>query len=461
MTHVPTRALPDRLKMLLGGGFMRSVGVLVGGSAVTQVIMALGLPVATRLYTPEDFSVLALFTAIVSIISVAACLRFDIAVPIPKDEIEAVNVLALALFFAAVVSLVVAVPVLLAPQSIAAALERPGVAPYFWLLPVAIFLAACYSALQFWAVRLKAFRPIAVTRVAQASAAVATQIGLGVATAGPLGLLLGLLLNVGAGSIGLLVSFMAKDRSLAGEVSASRMRAAFRDNIRFPKFSALEAVCNSASIFLPVVMIAAYAPAAQAGFIMLAMQVMQVPISLIGNAVAQVYMSQAPTEHRAGNLGVSTARIFGGLMRAGVGPLLFAGIVAAPAFAIVFGAEWREAGLLVGWMTPWFVMQFLASPVSMSLHVTGHQRAALALQVLGLALRVGAVLAAIMLAPAYMAQAYAVSGFVFYAIYVGIVLRYVEVPVSDLRRELTRFVPWGIGWVALAVASFALPETLL
>lgn len=457
----PMGALLERLRSLLAGGFVRSVGVLVGGSALSQLIMALSLPIVTRLYSPEDFSVLALFTAVMSIVSVAACLRFDIAVPIPEDEVEAVNVLALALFFAALVSLVFAVPVLVASEAIAAALGRPVVAPYLWLLPVVIFLAASYSAMQFWAVRRKAFRPIAITRVTQSTAAVGTQISLGFASTGPLGLLLALALNSGAGSIGLLGRFAAKDWKLAGEVSLARMRVAFRDHIRFPKFSALEAVCNSASIFLPVVLIAAYAPAAQAGFVILAMQVMQAPMALIGNAVAQVYMSQAPAEYRAGNLGAFTTRILGGLMRTGVGPLLFAGVVAAPAFAIIFGAEWREAGLLVAWMTPWFVMQFLASPVSMSLHVTGNLGAALALQVSGLVLRVGAMFFAIVLAPDHLAQVYAVSGFVFYAIYVATVLRYVKVPVGDLRCELVRFAPWGAGWIMLAVASLALAEILL
>ena len=454
-------ALLARLKSLLAGGFVRSVGVLVGGSALSQLIMALSLPVVTRLYGPEDFSVLALFTAIMSIVSVAACLRFDIAVPIPEDEVEAVNVLALALFFAALVSLALAAPVLVAPAAIAAALGRPAVAPYLWLVPITIFLPAAYSALQFWAVRHKAFRPVAVTRVAQATAAAATQIGLGFAGAAPLGLLIALALNSGAGAIGLLWHFARRDWKLAGEVSPARMREAFWQHIRFPKFSALEAVCNSASIFLPVVLIAAYAPAAEAGFVMLAMQVMQAPMALIGNAVAQVYMSQAPAEYRAGSLGAFTARILGGLMRTGVGPLLFAGIVAAPAFAIVFGAEWREAGLLVAWMTPWFVMQFLASPVSMSLHVTGNQKAALALQLLGLVLRAGAVAAAIALAPGHLAQVYAVSGFVFYAIYVATVLRYVETPAGDLRRELARFVPWGAGWITLGIVTVVLADALL
>lgn len=47
--------------------------------------MALSLPVATSLYTPENFAVLALFT---SVVSVGACLRFGIALPALLAPIE-------------------------------------------------------------------------------------------------------------------------------------------------------------------------------------------------------------------------------------------------------------------------------------------------------------------------------------------------------------------------------------
>jgi hypothetical protein len=103
-------------------------------------------------------------------------------------------------------------------------------------------------------------------------------------------------------------------------------------------------------------------------------------------------------------------------------------------------------------MTPWFVMQFLSSPVSMSLHVTGNQRAALLLQIAGLVIRVGAVLLAVALAPQYLAQAYALSGLVFYAVYVATVLRIVGASAGDVRRECERFLPWAIAWIAAGVA---------
>ena len=54
------------------GVFARSVTVLAGGTALGQAIVTLASPLLTRLYGPEDFGVLALYTAILSILLVVA-----------------------------------------------------------------------------------------------------------------------------------------------------------------------------------------------------------------------------------------------------------------------------------------------------------------------------------------------------------------------------------------------------
>ena len=65
------------------GGFRHSVGVLVSGGVLAHGITALALIVITRLYTPADFSVLAVYGSLLTIISVLACLRFEVAIPLP------------------------------------------------------------------------------------------------------------------------------------------------------------------------------------------------------------------------------------------------------------------------------------------------------------------------------------------------------------------------------------------
>src|SRR5690606_29801358 len=112
----------------------------------------------------------------------------------------------------------------------------------------------------------------------------------------------------------------------------------------FPIYSTTEALSNAASIQLPIVLISSLALGPEAGFLILAMQVMQAPLLLIGNSVSQVYLSSASRKAEEETLGEFTITIVTGLFKAGVGPLICFVWVAPTAFEFIFGSEWRRAG---------------------------------------------------------------------------------------------------------------------
>ena len=57
--------------------FARGVGVLVGGTAGAQALMVLAAPLLTRLYSPEDFGLLAVYSGLLAICTVIAGLRYE------------------------------------------------------------------------------------------------------------------------------------------------------------------------------------------------------------------------------------------------------------------------------------------------------------------------------------------------------------------------------------------------
>lgn len=426
--------------------------VLVSGTALAHGLTAAALPVLSRLYSPAEFGLLAVFSGLLAIISVAGCLRYELAIPLPATDDDAMHLLALSLLCCLSLSLLLAVPVALAPDQFSQMIGQPRLAPYLWLAPLGLLLAGTYSTLQFWHVRGKRFTLLARTRIAQSAGSAATQIGLGWAGISPLGLLLGYVMNTG---IACLALGGALSRA-APTLSWRRMRIMAIEYRRFPLYSTLEALANSAAMHFPVIMIAALVAPAEAGYLMMAMYAAQAPMSLIGTAISQVYLSRAPEELRAGRLGDFTAEILGNLMKAGAGPLLAVGILSPVLFGLIFGTGWERAGWLVSWMTPWFLLQFLAAPVSMALLVTGRQRAALQLQVLGLVLRVGMVWAVGQWKVGLVAEAYAVSGALFYLAYLLLIVVVVRAPLRRLLAGLKPCLAICAAWACTAtLAAFA------
>jgi O-antigen/teichoic acid export membrane protein len=348
------------------------------------------------------------------------------------------------------------VVVWLYPAEIVALVGQPDLRPFLYLLPLGIWITSSYTAVQFWSTRQKRFGAIATTRVAQAIGGTGTQLGLGWMSFNPSGLLLGHLVTSGMGLVGLSRETLRKDCASLRTISWPGMCRMLRQYDRFPKFSTFEAFANSAGTQLPVIIIAAWVVGPEAGYLMLAARVMAAPMGLIGGAVAQVYLSQAPQEHRAGRLDSFTCQVIGGLAKSGIGPLIFVGILAPVVFPLVFGQNWGRAGALLAWMTPWFIMQFLVAPVSMALHIAGKQQIALGLQLFGLVLRVGMVVGAGWFTYSSIGEVYAISGFFFYCLYLYVVTLLLGIKPSQLFRAVSSgfliISLWAVVGIGAAIA---------
>lgn len=406
--------LANGLRNLSGGGFLADVAKLSVGTLSGRLIAFLALPFLTRLYSPENFALLATYLAIVGIVSVVACFRFEIAIPLAHTDEDGVNLLALSLAALVLLTSIATLLVVFLSDRLIDWIGSPPIEPYLWLFPVGIALAGTYSAFQYWATRMRRFGSIARTRVSQSVLGTTTMLSMGWLTSTPLGLLLGNAFNFGAGGFGLAIGALRTDAGLLCQISFSKMLAALRRYKRYPLFSAPEALLNVTGRQWPVLIIAAVA-GVEAGFLLLATQLMAVPMSLLGGSISQVYMSRAPEALREGRLPELTFSIMRRLAAIGIPTFLAIGGLAPFLVPYVFGSEWARTGIIVAWMVPWIALQFIASPVSMVMFVTGRQRGMLGLTAFGFVIRAGMVFLATK-QDFPLVETFAVSSAAFYAI---------------------------------------------
>lgn len=366
--------------------FARGVGVLVGGTAGAQFLMVLAAPLLTRLYSPEDFGLLAVFTAILALFGVIAAGRYELAIPLPESDQEAANLTMLGFVLVVLTSALTFAVFLLWPQPIADALNAPGLAPYLWLIPFGVFFLGCYEVFSKWAIRRKQFPTIARTRIVQALGTLGIQLGafkLGVPA-----LLGGHAAGQGLGASGLALS--AFRRPEFRQCSLSGMRQQASRHRKFPLYSTWTALFNTASLQLAPIMFVAIYGASVAGLYALTLRILSMPGSLIGNAVGSVFLSSAPAARRNGTLKDLVEKLHARLAMAGALPLMVLLFFGPDLFEFVFGAEWRKAGEYAQWMAPWIYLQFQWSPLSMLSSVLELQAQALISQILTFVARFGA-----------------------------------------------------------------------
>lgn len=427
--------------------FVRRVSVLVGGTAGAQIIMVLAAPVLTRFYSPADFGLLAVFVSLLSLVTVVAALRYEQAIPLPDDDNEAAALLVISLLAASIVTGFSAVPVFFYRSEIARLLNVPALADYLFLVPLGALFAAVYSMLNNWALRMKAFTPIAKTKVSQAVVTVAIQIG--AAPLGPGALLAGQVAGQTAGSLSLFMRVLRPHWHLIRNVKWGDIVLVGRRYIKFPIFSTWSAVFNTAGSQLPSLLFAFLFSPAAAGIYILANRVLSMPMQFLGQAIAHVFYSGAAQAHRDGNLGALVGRVHRRLAHIGMPPILILLIAGPDVFGQVFGAQWRESGLFAQWLAPWLYLVFITSPLTSVVLVLERQGAGMAFQALLLLVRVAAIAAGAWMDDLTTAVAlFAIGSAGCWLFYLVWVMRAAGNRALDLCRSTLSALVWGIALVS-------------
>ena len=340
--------------------FARGVSVLVGGTAGAQLLMVLAAPLLTRLYTPEDFGLLAVFTALLALLTVIASGRYELGIPLPESDQDAANIALLSLAIVIVVTTLALTVFLIWPLEIANAINAPELEAYLWLIPLGVFFVGCYQVFNKWAVRSKQFGSIARTRVCQSLGTLAIQIG-GFKYGAP-ALLGGHAAGQGVGATGLALAALKRPEFRRCSPKAMWKQATrYRD---FPIYSTWTGLFNSASLQLAPILFIAFFGASTAGLYALTHRILSMPASLIGNAVGSVFLSSASEARRAGTLSDLVDRIHLRLISFSFLPLFVTVILGPWLFELLFGTQWKKAGMYAQWMAPWLYAQFKWTPLS-------------------------------------------------------------------------------------------------
>jgi len=352
---------------ILSDTLAKGIFIIASGTVIAQIIGIITTPIITRLYTPADFGALGLFTATLSILALAGGFRYELALPLPKDDEDAANLFIFFLLLLSVTSLCFFIIIYLLGDLILSFFHIDTLKAYVFLLIIGFFGASLYGALTFWVTRRRDYARITHTRIYQSSGGSATKILLGLFAVGPVGLIIGYLLSQMLG-IGTFVRYMWKnDRAFFGAISFSRMVKNARQYIQFPLFSFPAGIINALALQLPIFMLSAIYGLNVMGMYAFAYELLILPSSLISRSMLQVYYAEVSNMMRENsneikNLYIATTRK---LFLIGI-PLIIVPCLLAPFFfPLIFGELWRDAGLYCLPLAILALSNFIVSPTSM------------------------------------------------------------------------------------------------
>ena len=325
--------------MSSGSWIARAVFKIGSGTALGQLAAVLSAPVLARLYAPEAFGTFAAISAAATVVSAVATLRLELALPLPRETNEAAALARVAVLAVTITSTICAIGVG-TYHLFGAEIGGTRYGQELWFLPVFVFLTAMYTLLSQASLRERAYGAVAVRAFAQNGGTAAAQIGLGLASTGPAGLL-------GGQTIGRLLALagMAKYSVPYLRGTHAPLGATLGRYRRFPLVLAPSAALNVLGTSIPVLVISQWYGANDAGNLGVAQQVVLLPASLISAAIGQVFVGEL-TQRLRGHQASSRSlflRASGALLVPAL--VLYVGVtlLAEPIIPLVLGNQWVTA----------------------------------------------------------------------------------------------------------------------
>jgi len=372
----------DRLRTALSnklpeGSFARNVITLMTGTTFAQALTILVAPILTRLYSPEDFGVYALYTSVLGILAVISCGRYELAIVLPEKDEDAANLLVLSILICFGMAALTLLLVALFRTQLANLLGAPELAPWLWFMPLSLIAAGLFQTFNYWSTRRKQFKRLAMRTITQSTVTASTQIGVGTlhSSAGPGGLIGGSIVGQLAAT-GRLAWQIGRDEGIfiKENCNRSKITKVLQRYKKFPIYDLWSSLLNTASTMLPALLLGYFFTPAVVGYYALGNRVLAMPMGVVGGSIAQVFFPQAAEARRTGELDRLTLEMFKRLLAIGLVPILLITIAAPDLFALIFGARWWTAGEYVRWMSMWLLFVFISSPLSTVYSVMEKQR---------------------------------------------------------------------------------------
>jgi O-antigen/teichoic acid export membrane protein len=363
------------IEFILNNPLYKGVLILGSGTAVAQLIGIVTMPIITRLYTPADLGVLAVYSSVLAIFGVGAILRYELAYGLPKENEDAINLFGLSLILLCLTTAGFALILLFGRDLLVNTFDLGVVEQYIWFLLIGFFGMGLYTTLNYWAVRQRDYKRITYTKINQGAGGSVCKILLGILAFGPVGLIIGHIVSQIAGITTLARAMWKKERKNLKAISWSRMKSVAREYRSFPAFNFPASIVNTMSLQLPPLMLLALYDPQIVGFYALAHTLVVLPGSLISGSMGQAYLGEASKMIRERSQGLRAlyVRTLKHLFVIGI-PLIGIPALCAPfVIPLIFGGAWTEAGWYCWPLAAMAVAQFAVAGIGfLSLYGYNH-----------------------------------------------------------------------------------------
>jgi O-antigen/teichoic acid export membrane protein len=368
--------------------FFKNVATLISGTTFAQAFSIIIYVVLSRIYSDEDFGVFGLFMNILNITIIFSTAKYELAILLPKNDRDSVNLLGLSGLISIIVSLLLFLPVIFLNDHICRWLGSEELSVWLYFIPLSTLLVGLFQSLRNYSNKQKQYKLIAGASIAQSLGNSLLKLGLGLLIAGASGLIFGVVFGQLVGFAVIIAVHLRISRDKIKWIKWKEMKRLAREYILFPKFNMWQGLLNNLSGALPVFVFSSYFSIAIAGLYTFGYMVIYRPVNLVANAFHQVMYQRFVERQHHGDPILPEAKLFVvRTIQVLLIPFVVFGIFAPEIFGFIFSDRWIEAGRYAQILLPWIFMVSLAMPLSFVPNLYKKQRVAMTIDGIRLTLR--------------------------------------------------------------------------
>lgn len=361
------------MRSMFKSDYKKSVATLAVGTAIAQSLPIAISPILTRLYSPQDFGLIALYTSLLGIASTLATLRYELGVVLPKNDDEANRVVLVSLAAAGLTTGIAALGILVWGGAISQLLGNSQITNWLYLLPVSIFLTAAYNTFNYWLNRREKYLRMSKNRIMQNALRSGGAVAFGFTSLGGIGMVVAWIIAQCITTFSIFKTFLSEGgaKSIQGrELKQVAIRYSNHPLHLLPAHS-----IGSIAMQLPVFILSRAFDSAVTGFYSLGLRLISLPATLIASAIGDVYRQKASSQfNQSGQFRRLYVRTVLKSTLISL-PLCLLFYLAAPRiFGVVFGEEWVVAGEYAQILIAATFFQFVFTPVDKGALIVGATR---------------------------------------------------------------------------------------
>lgn len=358
--------MKERIRQYRNSEFLKNSLVTVSGTIAAQATVLLLQPFLRRMYPEAEFGYFSVFASLAGIPVVIASFRYELAVMLPRSQKEADNIMVGAFLINLCFSIVLGIGLWLAADPLLYFLNvDDDFRPWLHAVAPAVFFYANFTLWNGWLVRKKRFAATTWLKLNRRLGEGAGQLSLATTPSVP-GLLWGEMFGRFVFNLAGLY-FLAKNGFTFKYVRWASIRRLLGEYVRFPKYSLLPTLLNSAGLLLPAIMFNRLFGKDQTGYFDLCMQALGVPVMFVVNSLSVVINERLSSAFRNREPVLDKMmRIFKNMLVLGVLYFVFFVTLSPLLFGFIFGEKYAISGTYAQILTLTFAIRIVVLPFTVT-----------------------------------------------------------------------------------------------